>query len=94
MSDLTITIEENVKNEAEKLYDRLGLSLSMAVRMFLMQSIREQAIPFQVKMTEDEKYYDYFNSYNIERLRKSEEQAKNGQIIYKTLAELEAMTSE
>lgn len=40
------------------------------------------------------KYDEYFNPYNMKILMESIEQAKNGQIITKTIAELEAMESD
>lgn len=43
-----IKIDPNVKKEAQELFERMGLSLSAAVNVFLRQSILEQAIPFRV----------------------------------------------
>ena len=42
----------------------------------------------------EEKYNEYFNPHNMKYLRHSLEQIKNGQVVTKTLAELEAMENE
>lgn len=43
-----IKIDPTLKQEAQALFESLGLNLSTAVNMFLRQSVREQAIPFRV----------------------------------------------
>lgn len=43
-----IKIDPALKQEAQELFESLGLSLSSAINMFLRQSVREQAIPFRV----------------------------------------------
>ena len=39
---------ENLKEEAEQLFDDLGLNMTSAITIFLKQSINEQAIPFMI----------------------------------------------
>jgi len=56
--------------------------------------IREQALPFQPKITEDEIYDEYFNPVMLERLRAAEEQVQAGEVIYKAIQELEAFESD
>ena len=46
---LQVRIDSNLKHEAEELFERLGISLSDAVRMFVAQSIEQQGLPFDVK---------------------------------------------
>ena len=92
MTNITIRIDEDVKKEAEILFNQLGMSISGAINVFFRQAIREQAIPFPIRAkTAGEKYNEYFNPYNMKILLESIEQAKNGQVVTKTLAELESM---
>jgi len=90
MSNLTIKVDDSLRKEAEELYKSFGLSLSAAIKMFLTQSVREQAIPFQARKTAEEKYDAYFNPVNMQRLQQSIAQAQAGQVVYKTIEELEA----
>ena len=48
-TNLNIRLDSNLKKEAEDLFKRLGLNMSTAINVFLTQSVREQAIPFQIK---------------------------------------------
>lgn len=95
MTNITIRIDETIKQEAETLFDKLGLSMSGAINVFFRQAIREQAIPFSIRAkTTEEKYDEYFNPYNVKILMESIEQAKNGQTVTRTIAELEAMEND
>ena len=60
MSNTTISIRvnEEVKKEADQLFENLGLNLSSAVNIFLRQAIREQGIPFQVTLNEGKIYQE------------------------------------
>lgn len=46
MTTLNIRIEENIKNKANKTFNKLGLDMSSAVKLFLAQSIKEDGLPF------------------------------------------------
>ena len=95
MTNVTIRIDETVKKDAETLFDKLGMSMSGAINIFFRQAIREQAIPFPIRAkTAEENYSEYFNPHNMKILMESIEQAKNGQVITKSLDELEAMEND
>ena len=49
-ANLNIRTDKEVKNAAEKLFEALGLNMTTAVNMFLRQAIRENGIPFEVKL--------------------------------------------
>ena len=46
--NVTIRVDEDIKKQADALFDELGMSLSTAFNIFLRQSVREQALPFFV----------------------------------------------
>ena len=46
---LQVRIDGNLKRAAEELYARLGISIADAVRMFVVQSIEQQGLPFEVR---------------------------------------------
>lgn len=85
-TNLTISIDEDIKREAENLFNKIGLNMSSAINVFFRQAVREQAIPFELKP-----YDDYYTGERLARILHSKDQAEKGEIITKTLAELEAM---
>ena len=46
MAQINIRIDNNLKQEGDKLFKELGISFSSAVSMFVSQAVREKAIPF------------------------------------------------
>jgi DNA-damage-inducible protein J len=88
-TNLTVRIDETVKQEAEILFSRIGLNMSSAINVFFRQAIREQAIPFTLKA-----YDDYYTGERLERVLHSAGQAERGETVTKTFAELEAMADE
>ena len=92
MTNITIRIDDDIKKEAEILFEKLGISISGAINIFFRQAIRDQAIPFKIKATN--KYDEYFNPYNMKILEESIAELKSGKGIIKTMAELEAMENE
>lgn len=44
--NMSFRVDKTLKNEADKLFKSLGLNTSVALNMFLAQSVRKQSIPF------------------------------------------------
>ena len=49
-ANLNIRTDKEVKQAAEKIFEALGLNMSTAVNIFLRQTIRENGIPFELKL--------------------------------------------
>lgn len=43
-----ISLDADIKKEAQELFADFGLDLTTAINLFLRQSIREQRIPFEI----------------------------------------------
>lgn len=50
---LKVNMDIDVLNKVEALYNRLGTDFSEAVRMFAVQSIRENGMPFTFGLNDD-----------------------------------------
>jgi DNA-damage-inducible protein J len=49
-SNLYIRVEPDLKEQAEKVFEGLGISMSNAVGLFLKQVVINQAIPFDLRL--------------------------------------------
>ena len=49
-TNLNIRIDKGIKDQAEEIFDELGLNMTTAVNMFLRTAIREHGIPFELKL--------------------------------------------
>ena len=45
-----ISTDKAIKDQAEKIFNELGLNMTTAVNMFLRTAIREHGIPFELKL--------------------------------------------
>lgn len=50
MANITIRIEEKLKNDLQELLSELGLDMTTFFTMAVKQAVREQKIPFDVSM--------------------------------------------
>lgn len=50
MAILQIRVDEELKNQANAIYNELGMDISTAVRMFLKRSVLIGGIPFDMKV--------------------------------------------
>ena len=44
--NMSFRVDKNYKEQADELFKNLGMNTSVALNMFLTQSVREQKIPF------------------------------------------------
>ena len=51
MAVLQIRLEESLKNDVSALFDRLGMDIPTAVRIFFKRALVENGLPFEVKST-------------------------------------------
>lgn len=49
-TNINIRTEATIKAQAESIFEALGLNMSTAINMFLRQTIRENGIPFELKL--------------------------------------------
>ena len=86
-TNLNIRIDSELKNDAEDLFKRLGLNISSAINVFLTQSVREQAIPFEIR--EDRPNKDLIKALKeVEKMEKNPEKYKSYNNIDELIEEL------
>ncbi|AMD95845.1 type II toxin-antitoxin system RelB/DinJ family antitoxin [Leptotrichia sp. oral taxon 847] len=52
-ANLSIRVDKDTKEKANELFNRLGLTMTTAVNIFLKTAIRENGIPFELKLEEE-----------------------------------------
>ena len=81
-------IDENTKKEMEQVCDELGMNVTTALNIFIKKMIREKRIPFDVSID------PFYSESNIKALEESKRELEKGNVVVKTLEELEAMENE
>ncbi|WP_104722293.1 type II toxin-antitoxin system RelB/DinJ family antitoxin [Helicobacter mesocricetorum] len=83
---IQVRVDKELKEEAERLFDDLGLDITTALRMFLKATVREQKIPFKLTRKEKDPFY---SKENMARLKESIKELKEGKGITFTWEEFE-----
>lgn len=81
MTQISIRLDDNLKKQADTLFDELGLNMTTAVNIFLRQVIRHGGIPFEI--TAD----PFHNPENMRVLRDSIRDADAGKVTAHELIE-------
>lgn len=64
-SSITIRMDENLKQQAERLFDSMGMNMTTAFTVFAKAAVREGRIPFEIKGD------PFYGEANMERLRRA-----------------------
>lgn len=54
--NVTIRMDEDLKKQADALFDEMGMSFTTAVNIFVKQAVRERRLPFEVTTTQRPSY--------------------------------------
>ena len=85
---VNIRMDEDLKKSMESTCQELGINMTTAFTIFAKKVSREKRIPFEVSID------PFYSQSNMEAIDKSIEQIKQGKVVVKTMAELEAMERE
>ncbi len=77
-------VDDDLKNEATKIYEELGIDLSTAMRMFLKRSVIVNGIPFSMVVPKDE----HNASEALSLMKKLNAGAENNGVSEMTLEEI------
>ena len=53
-TNLNIRIDRDLKDEADQMFNALGMNLTTAITVFVRQSVRQKKIPFEIALNTDE----------------------------------------
>lgn len=62
---ISFRIDEQLKNEADKVLNEIGLNMTSALVMFLQQVVNKRAIPFPLEASDP-----FYSIENIEELKR------------------------
>ena len=78
--NVTIRLDRDVKENAEKMFSDFGMNLSTAFNIFARQALRQGKIPFEI-------YDPFYNEKNQARLAHSIADAQAGKLTIHELIE-------
>jgi DNA-damage-inducible protein J len=82
---INIRIDEDLKKAMENTCQMLGMNITTAFTIFAKKMTREKRIPFEVSVD------PFYSDRNIAAINEAVLQIERGQVVVKTLEELELM---
>lgn len=86
MAIVQLRVDDSLKMQAASVYEKLGIDLSTAIRMFLKRSVMVNGIPFSMVMDPD----DYHSDIATQAMKNMNESAKINGIENMSLDEINA----
>ncbi len=78
--NVTIRLDKDVKENAERMFGDFGMNLSTAVNIFIRQALRQGSIPFEINDP-------FYSEKNQMRLARSIADAEAGKVTVRDLIE-------
>lgn len=72
MAQISLRVDDDVKRNAERTFDAIGLSMSTAINIFLKTVVRENRIPFELSAD------PFYPANNINYLENIMQDVKDG----------------
>lgn len=77
MTQISLRVDEEVKRNAEKTFNDIGLSMSTAINIFLKKVARENRIPFELSAD------PFYNRENMDELERHINSVRSGESTLK-----------
>ena len=90
MTTISLRLEDNMKKELDAMCEELGMNLTTFFMIYAKKALRERKIPFELSAPTD----PFYSESNQKKIALAAEQLAKGQVIVKTLADLEALADE
>ncbi|HCT91485.1 MAG TPA: type II toxin-antitoxin system antitoxin, RelB/DinJ family [Lachnospiraceae bacterium] len=90
MITVSLRFEDEMKKQLDEMCDEMGMNLTTFFMIYAKKALRDRRIPFEIAAPRD----PFYSDSNIAQLKKADQQIKHGQVVVKTIEELEAMEIE
>lgn len=90
MVTVSLRLEEKLKKELDEMCDAMGMNLTTFFMIYAKKALRERRIPFEIEAPRD----PFYSKTNMNQIEESINQIKSGQVVVKTMEELEAYENE
>ena len=64
---MSIRLDSEVKEQAQQVFNNLGMDMTTAINIFLRQAIQYQGLPFDVRLDENRKLLEVLTDFDQNR---------------------------
>ena len=90
MTTVSIRLDDDMKQQLDSMCDEMGMNLTTFFTIYAKKALRDRRIPFDITAPVE----PFYSESNMAQLAKAEQQVKAGNVVVKTMEELEAMEVE
>ena len=90
MKTVTLRMDDNVKEALDDMLDSMGMNIATFYNIYTLRTLRDRKIPFDITAPAD----PFYSDANVARIKKAQEQIKNGETVTVSFDKLEAMADE
>jgi len=87
--NMSIRTDSELKAQAEQVLSQLGMNMTGTINMFLMQIVRDKAVPLSLSLSSEQSMYA-----DLLRARADREQGKQGRMAADVLADMDKIIAE
>ena len=90
MTTVSLRFDDNTKKELDEMCAEMGMNLTTFFMIYAKKALRERSIPFEIDAPRE----PFYSKSNMAQLDKAKVQVEEGQVVTKSLDELESMCDE
>lgn len=90
MTTVSLRFDDNTKKELDEMCAEMGMNLTTFFMIYAKKALRERSIPFEIDAPRE----PFYSKSNMAQLEKAKLQVEEGQVVTKSLDELESMCDE
>ncbi len=87
MVTVSLRFDEIMKRELDRMCEEMGMNLTTFFMIYARAALRERKIPFEIRANDD----SFYSKSNITAIQRSEAEMRSGNVIPKSMDELEKM---
>ena len=89
MTTISLRLDDDMKKALDEMCSEMGINLSTFFMIYAKKALRERRIPFSIEAPDP-----FYSKANLFQIAKADQQVSQGQVVRKTMEELEAMEHE
>ena len=90
MTTISLRFDDKMKKDLDEMCEEMGMNLTTFFTIYAKKALRDRRIPFDISAPLD----SFYSDGNMARIAEADGQVKNGNVVIKTIAELEQMENE
>lgn len=87
MTTISLRFEDGMKRELDEMCEEMGMNLTTFFMVYAKKALRDRRIPFSIEAPVD----PFYSEKNQAQIARADQQVRDGNVVAKTMAELEEM---